>query len=211
MNNRDWRTEAKKAFKERDEVKRKLEEAEHNLEKVSYLLKEAEKTENVRLKTVLEYAFKFPSNETTAYEEPMIFKELSETIGGYLNLKKHKMDGLLDYAIERFRKFIGAPTMLGVMAGLHLGQCFKMREKLEVTDGKEYYEKALETFTFALNELERLNPESKGNDLWKNLMYERGDTLELLGENERSKGCFLELYQTDKSFKNVTKRIGVEQ
>ena len=204
MNNRDWRAEAKKAFKERDEAKRKLEETENALETLG-------NKKILTLATLVELAAKFPSNGEVTYDLAIAFKELAEAFDKYSNLKTHRLNGVVDYAIENFKKHIGVPLMKGVMSGLHLGQCFKMKEKIEVTEGFEYYGEALDTVAFSLNELERISPEAKGNDLWKNLMYERGDTFELLGENERSKGCFLELYQVDKSFKDVAKRIGIEE
>jgi len=68
---------------------------------------------------------------------------------------------------------------------------------------KGQFELALKRFD---ETLASIPPELK-NEHWKNLVYAKGDTLFRAGKVNESRETFLQIYEIDVAFKDISKRI----
>ncbi|MCW8131886.1 MAG: hypothetical protein KIS92_16185 [Planctomycetota bacterium] len=112
--------------------------------------------------------------------------------GCYFDLAEVRKDNqLYDEAIKRYQFTFKDPKFRNE-SGLRMGTSFAR---------KGQYELALKRFEETLATLEIKD------DRWKNLMYARADTLELQGKLPDSLTMFLQIYEMDVAFKDVSKRV----
>jgi tetratricopeptide (TPR) repeat protein len=110
----------------------------------------------------------------------------------YYQLAQVKNDRTLyDECIKRFQFTFQDPKYRRE-SGLRMGRAFS---------AKAQYELALKRFdeTLRLSELK--------DAMWKDLMYEKGDTLQKSGQREEARRVFTEIYEIDVSYKDVSKRV----
>ena len=110
----------------------------------------------------------------------------------YYELAGPKADKLLyDQAIMRFQSTFRDPKFR-TESGLKMGLSFA---------AKAQYELALKRFDETLASMELKNEQ------WKTLTYAKADTLQRSGKKEEAKKAFLEIYEIDVSFKDISKRV----
>jgi tetratricopeptide (TPR) repeat protein len=98
---------------------------------------------------------------------------------------------LYDEAIKRFQTTFNDPKFRN-QSGLYMAQGFKEKKQFEL---------ALKRVADTLSRMEIKN------EMWKNLVYEKGDILERSGKRDEAKKTFLEIYEIDVSFRDVAKRV----
>lgn len=135
-----------------------------------------------RLKSFIEREKKYPTASNIKYELGIVYDELAR-------VKNDK--SCFDEAIKRFQTTFQDPKYR-VDSGLRMGKGFQ---------AKGQYDLALKRFDDTLKTLELKD------DRWKNLMYAKGDTLQMAGKREDAKRAFLEIYEIDVSFRDVSKRV----
>ncbi|MBI3832098.1 MAG: hypothetical protein HY291_21435 [Planctomycetes bacterium] len=110
----------------------------------------------------------------------------------YFDLAELKKDNsLYDQAIMRYQ-FTYKDPKFRQESGLRMGIAFTK---------KGQYDLALKRFEETLGGLEIKD------ERWKNLMYSKADTLELMGKLQDSLAAFLQIYELDVAFKDVSKRV----
>lgn len=135
-----------------------------------------------RLKSFVEREKRYPTASNIKFDLALVYDELART-------KNDKL--LFDEAIKRFQLTFQDPKFR-VESGLRMGLGFK---------AKGQYELALKRFDETLKVLEMKD------ERWKNLIYAKGDTLEISGRKDEAKKVFLEVYEVDVAFKDVAKRV----
>ncbi len=105
--------------------------------------------------------------------------------------KARKDNSLYDQAIKRFQVTFRDPKFR-TRSGLMMGQGFA---------SKGQYELALKRFEETLAKMELRN------DDWKNLMYAKGDAQKNNGNIDDALRTFLNIYEEDVSFRDVSKRV----
>lgn len=112
----------------------------------------------------------------------------------YYDLAKEKGDKTMyDEAIKRFQQTFRDPKFR-TDSGLRMGSAFAAKGQFEL---------ALKRFD---ETLASIPPELK-NEHWKNLVYAKGDTLFRAGKVNESRETFLQIYEIDVAFKDISKRI----
>jgi len=112
--------------------------------------------------------------------------------GCYYDLAEVRKDhGLYDQAIMRYQFTFKDPKYRHE-SGLRMGIAFAK---------KAQYDLALKRFDETLSSLEIKD------DRWKNLVYARADTLEQMKKNQEALASFLQIYELDVAFKDVSKRV----
>ncbi|MCZ7648498.1 MAG: hypothetical protein M5U26_25095 [Planctomycetota bacterium] len=110
----------------------------------------------------------------------------------YFELAARKRDGILyDEAIKRYQVTFKDPKYR-IESGLKMGMGFA---------AKGQYELAIKRFEETLGHLELKD------DRWKNLMYYKADTLEKGERFKEALEIFLQIYEVDVSFRDVSKRV----
>ena len=137
-----------------------------------------------RLKSFLEREKQYSTDSKTKYELGFIYQELA-------NEKQER--AYFDEAIQRFQSTWQDPKFR-VESGLRMGQCFASKTPPQ-------YDLALKRFDDTLKGLELKN------EYWKNLMYYKADTLQKAGRKDEAKQIFLEIYEMDVKFKDISKRV----
>lgn len=136
-----------------------------------------------RLKSFTERERAYSTDSSIRFHLGQIYQDLADA-------KKEK--GFYDEAIKRFQATFQDPKFK-VESGLRMGQCFT---------AKSQYDLAIKRFDETLKSL----PELK-DDRWKNLKYWLGDTLQKAGRADEAKKIFLEVYEIDVSFRDISKRV----
>jgi tetratricopeptide (TPR) repeat protein len=135
-----------------------------------------------RLKSFLEREKQYSTDSRIRYELGMIFFELAEG-------KDDK--ALFDQAIQRFQIIYPDPNYRHE-AGLRMGIGFARKGQFDL---------ALKRFDEVIGPMEI-------KDLrWKNLVYAKADTLERAGRKEDALKTFLQIYEIDVGFKDVSDRV----
>lgn len=118
---------------------------------------------------------------------------IRHTLGGiYFDLAEVKKDrALYDEAIKRYQQTFRDPKFR-IEAGLRMGLGFAR---------KEQYDLALKRFDETLATLE------VKDERWKNLQYAKADTLENSNKRQEALAAFLEVYEVDVAFRDVSARV----
>ncbi|MFH0939938.1 MAG: tetratricopeptide repeat protein [Planctomycetota bacterium] len=135
-----------------------------------------------RLKSFLEREKQYSTDSSIKFELGSVYFELA---------KVKSVREMYDQAIMRFQSTFHDPKFR-LESGLRMGMGFA---------AKGQYDLALKRFNETLAGMELKN------DHWKNLTYEKADTLEKSGDLDAAKKTFLEIYELDVSFKDVGKRV----
>ncbi|GMV80850.1 MAG: hypothetical protein AMXMBFR7_20340 [Planctomycetota bacterium] len=110
----------------------------------------------------------------------------------YFDLAGRKRDNIMyDEAIKRFQLTFKDPKYR-VESGLKMGQGFAAKGQFEL---------AVKRFEETLGHLELKD------EKWKNLMYWKADTLEKSDQIKDALEIFIQIYEVDVSFKDVSKRV----
>lgn len=137
---------------------------------------------DMKLASFLQREVQYSTDGRIRYELGSIYFELAE-------IKKD--NGLYDEAIKRYQMIYPDPKYR-CEAGLRMGQGFTRKGQFDL---------ALKRFDDTLKTLEV-------KDLrWKNLLYAKGDTLELAGMKKEAMQTFIQIYEIDVSFRDVSKRV----
>lgn len=135
-----------------------------------------------RLKSYLEREKQYSTDGRIRYELGQVYFDLAESRGDL---------ALYDQAILRFQLIYPDPQYRHE-AGLRMGQGFAR---------KGQYDLALKRLSETLASLEL-------KDLrWKNLMYAKGETLDLAGRKPEALQTFTQIYEIDVAFRDVSQRV----
>jgi tetratricopeptide (TPR) repeat protein len=137
-----------------------------------------------RLKSYVEREKQYSTDSKIKYDLGMIYQDLAVE-------KQEK--GFFDEAIRRFQTTFQDPKFR-IDSGLRMGMCFASKVPPQ-------FELALKRFDDTLKGIELKN------DFWKTLMYWKADTLEKAGKKDDAKLIFLEVYEIDVAFKDISKRV----
>jgi tetratricopeptide (TPR) repeat protein len=135
-----------------------------------------------RLKSFLEREKQYSTDSAIRFEVGLVYFELARS--------KNVRD-MYDQSIMRFQSTFQDPKYR-IESGLRMGMGFA---------AKMQYDLALKRFDETLAGMELKN------EAWKNLMYEKADTLQKANKREDAKKVFLEIYEIDVSFRDVGKRV----
>jgi len=110
----------------------------------------------------------------------------------YFNLAEHRKDlAMYDQCIMRYQ-FTYKDPKYRTESGLRMGIAFTRKGQFDL---------ALKRFDETLSTLE------VKDDRWKNLVYEKASTLEHTSKHQESLQCFLQIYELDVAFRDVSKRV----
>jgi tetratricopeptide (TPR) repeat protein len=137
-----------------------------------------------RLKSFLEREKQYSTDSKIKYELGIIYQELAEE-------KQDKV--YYDEAIRRFQSTFQDPKFR-IDSGQRMGRCFAAKVPPQ-------FDLALKRFDDTLKGIELKN------ESWKNLMYWKADTLERASRKDEAKVIFLEIYEIDVAFKDISKRV----
>jgi len=136
----------------------------------------------MKLASYLQREVQYSTDGRIRYELGTVYFELAE-------IKKD--NGLYDEAIKRYQMIYPDPKYR-CEAGLRMGQGFTRKGQFDL---------ALKRFDDTIKTLEV-------KDLrWKNLLYAKADTLELAGKKKEAMQAFIQIYEIDVSFRDVSKRV----
>lgn len=137
---------------------------------------------DMKLASYLQREIQYSTDGRIKYELGTVYFELAE-------IKKDM--GMYDEAIKRYQQIYGDPKYR-CEAGLRMGQGFTR---------KGQYDLALKRFDDTIRTLEV-------KDLrWKNLLYAKGETLELADKKVDALQTFIQIYEIDVAFRDVSKRV----
>ena len=137
-----------------------------------------------RLKSFMEREKAYSTDSKTKFDLGSIYYDLA--------MEKQEK-AYFDEAIQRFQSTFQDPKFR-LESGLRMGQCFASKTPPQ-------YDLALKRFEDTLKGIELKN------EFWKNLMYFKADTLQKAGRKDEAKQIFLEIYEIDVKFKDITKRV----
>ena len=110
----------------------------------------------------------------------------------YFNLAEHRKDfAMYDQCIMRYQ-FTYKDPKYRTESGLRMGVAFTRKGQFDL---------ALKRFDETLSTLE------VKDDRWKNLVYEKANTLELTSKKPEALQAFLQIYELDVAFRDVSKRV----
>lgn len=135
-----------------------------------------------RLKSFIERETQYSTDSAIRFELALIYFELA---------REKNVRDMYDESIKRFQSTFQDPKFR-VESGLRMGMGFA---------AKAQYDLALKRFDETLAGMELKN------EAWKNIMYEKADTLHKASKREDAKKAFLEIYEIDVSFRDVGKRV----